>query len=120
VNFPLPAMHDIVSNTESEKSEKISKGPPQHSRRFKIADSGSFIHHTLGIWDLYIEKSPIRWRIPLYPLIPDRAQFISDLGYLWRAIWDLSSPLLFARLAVSAGLALSPAASLWCVVTVAQ
>jgi hypothetical protein len=88
----------------------MSKGPPQHSRRFraKIADSGSFIHHTLGIWDLYIEKSPIRWRTPLFPLIPDKAQFISDLGYLWRAMWDLRNPLLFARLIVSAVLFFLP------------
>ena len=39
--------------------------------------------------------------------------FISDLQYLWKAVYDLSSSLLFARLAVSAALALSPAVSLW-------
>jgi hypothetical protein len=101
-----------------EKSPNSATSPLQHTPRFKTAES--FNHHTLGIWDLYIERSPVGWRIPLCPFIPDRAQFISDLGYLWKAICDLSSPVLFARLAVSAGLALAPAASLWCVVTVTR
>jgi hypothetical protein len=102
-------MLDAVSGSaQSEKSSKSVASSLQHN----------FDHHTLGIWDLYIEKSPIRWHIPLCPLLQDKAQFISDLGCLWRAICDLSSPLLFARLAVSAGLALSPAVSLWYVATV--
>jgi hypothetical protein len=111
-------MYDVVSNSsQSEKSCNTTATPPQYTGRSRLAES--FNHYTLGIWDLYIEKSLIRWRVPLYPFIPDKAQFVSDLGYLWRAICDLKSPLLFARLAVSAGLALFPAASLWFVVSVA-
>jgi hypothetical protein len=111
-------MYDVISNSpQSEKSNNSATSPPQHTEHSKLAEN--FNHYTLGIWHLYVEKPLIRWRVPLYPFIPDKAQFISDLGYLWRAICDLNSPLLFARLAVSAGLALSPAASLWCVVSVA-
>jgi hypothetical protein len=109
VNSPLSTMLDAVS--DSVQSEKSG-----NSIARSLQDS--FDHHTLGIWDLYIEKSPIRWHIPIRPFIQDKAQFISDLGCLWRAICDLSSPLLFARLAVSAGLAVSPAVSLWYVAKV--
>lgn len=45
--------------------------------------------------------------------VADKAQFVRDLQYLWRAIRDLSGVLLLARMAASAALALSPAASLW-------
>jgi len=59
-----------------------------------------------------------KWRIPFYSLNADMGLFVGDLQYLWRAVHDLSSSLLFARLAVSASLALSPAVSLWCASTV--
>jgi hypothetical protein len=95
----------------SEKSSKFVEPQSQHNQSPKIA--GSFDHFLLGIWDLYIEKPPVKWRIPFYPLNADKALFINDLQYLWKALYDLSSPLLFARLAVSAALALSPAVSLW-------
>jgi hypothetical protein len=78
----------------------------------------NFHHFVLGIWDLYIEKRPVKWHVPFLSLNADKALFMGDLPYLWKAIYDLSSPLLFARLAVSAGLAFFPAASLWLVSTV--
>ncbi|SRR6266851_8160545 len=97
--------------------EKSSTGgsaqPLQRTQSVRISEN--FNHFVLGIWDLYIEKRPVKWRIPFYPLNADKTLFINDLPYLWKAIYDLSSPLLFARLAVSACLALSPAASLWLV-----
>lgn len=99
----------------SEKSGKISE--PQQSKRLqssKIAGPGNFNHFLLGIWDLYIEKPPVKWRIPFYSLNADVGLLVSDLQYLWKAVYDLSSSLLFARLTVSAALALSPAVSLWC------
>jgi hypothetical protein len=103
-----------VSPELSEKSSKIFESQSQHPQSPKI--TGSFDHFLLGIWDLYIEKPPlVKWCIPFYPLNADKALFINDLQYLWKALYDLSSPLLFARLTVSAALALSPAVSLWCV-----
>jgi hypothetical protein len=95
-----------------EKSSKFVEPQSQRPQGPKITEG--FNHFLLGVWDLYIEKPPKKWRIPFYPLNADKAPFISDLQYLWKAIYDLSSPLLFARLAVSAALALSPAVSLWC------
>ncbi len=96
----------------SEKSSKSVGPETQHPESRKI--NGGFNHLLLGIWDLYIEKLPVKWGIPLYSLNPDMGLFIRDLQYLWKAIYDLNSPLLFARLTVSAVLALSPAVSLWC------
>ncbi|KAI0297498.1 P-loop containing nucleoside triphosphate hydrolase protein [Multifurca ochricompacta] len=101
----------VSSSPPSGKCSDHAEGQLHCSQSFRVTES--FNHYTLGIWDLYIEKPPIKWQIPIFPLITDSAQFITDLRYLWRAIRDLSSPLLFARLAVSAALALSPAASLW-------
>ena len=95
----------------SEKSARITESQSQHYQSSKI--TGRFNHFLLGIWDLYIEKPPVKWRIPFYSLNADMGLFISDLQYLWKAVYDLSSSLLFARLAVSAALALSPAVSLW-------
>lgn len=95
----------------SEKGGRITESQSQRLQNFKI--TGSFNHFLLGIWDLYIEKPPIKWRIPFNSLNADMGLFISDLQYLWKAIYDLSSSLLFARLSVSAALALSPAVSLW-------
>ena len=96
----------------TEKSWRTT-GPQSQSRQSsKIAES--FNHFRLGIWDLYIENPPVRWRIPFYSLNADMGLFINDLQYLWKAVHELGSSLLFARLAVSAALALSPAISLWC------
>ncbi len=96
-----------------EKSSKFVEPQSQSPQSPKIA--GSFFNHfLLGIWDLYIEKPPVKWGIPFYSLNGDTGVFFSDLQYLWKAIYDLSSSLLFARLTVSATLALSPAVSLWC------
>jgi hypothetical protein len=94
---------DLVPNSPSEKSG-YSLGDPPHP---------NFDHKTLGIWDLYIEKPSLKWHRPFFPFIADKAQFIRDLQYLWWAVRDLSGPLLLARMAASAALALSPAASLW-------
>ncbi|KAH9983361.1 P-loop containing nucleoside triphosphate hydrolase protein [Russula compacta] len=96
------------SPTISEKSGKSAQSQLQRTQTLE-----SFNHFILGIWDLYVEKPPVKWRIPFYPLNVDKTLLITDLQYLWKAICDLSSPLLFARLSVSAALALSPAASLW-------
>lgn len=96
----------------TEKGWRTIGPQSQSPQGSKIAES--FDHFLLGIWDLYIEKPPVRWRIPFYSLNADMGLFISDLQYLWKAVHDLSSSLLFARLAVSAALALSPAISLWC------
>jgi hypothetical protein len=96
----------------SEKRGRITEPQSQRLQSSKI--TGSFNHFLLGIWDLYIEKPPVKWRIPFYSMNADMGLFISDLQYLWKAVYDLSSSLLFARLAVSAALALSPAVSLWC------
>jgi hypothetical protein len=96
----------------SEKRGKINEPQSQRFQSSKI--TGSFNHCLLGIWDLYIEKPSVKWRIPFYSRNGDMGLFISDLQYLWKAVYDLSSSLLFARLAVSAALALSPAVSLWC------
>jgi hypothetical protein len=96
-----------------EKSGRITEPQSQRLRSSKI--TGGFNHFLLGIWDLYIEKPPVKWeRIPFYSMNADMGLFISDLQYLWKAVYDLSSSLLFARLTVSAALALSPAVSLWC------
>lgn len=92
-------------------SEKSNKNVKPHSQSPKITPR--FDYFLLGIWDLYIEKPMDKWRIPFYPLNADSALFVSDLHYLWKAIYDLSSPLLFTRFAVSAALALLPAVSLW-------
>ena len=91
-----------------EKSNKYVKPHPQSPKT-----TANFDHFLLGIWDLYIEKPMDKWRVPFYPLNVDNVLFISDLHYLWKAIYDLSSPLLFTRFAVSAALALLPAVSLW-------
>ena len=96
----------------SEKGGRITGPKSQRFQSSKI--TASFDYFLLGIWDLYIEKSPVKWRIPIFSLNADMDLFISNLKYLWKAIYDLSSPLLFARLTVSAALALSPAVSLWC------
>ena len=101
----------LSNTTIPEKSDSAES--PERPERAKLTEN--FGHFVLGIWDLYIEKRPVKWRIPFYPLNADKTLLISDLQYLWKAIYDLSSWLLFARLAVSAGLALSPAASLWLV-----
>jgi len=102
----------------SEKSGRIAEPQSQRLQSSKIA--GGFNHFLLGIWDLYIEKPPVKWRIPFYSLNADMGLFFNDLQYLWKAVYDLSSSLLFARLIVSAALALSPAVSLWCVSTVTK
>lgn len=96
----------------SEKGGRITEPQSQRLQSFKI--TGSFNHFLLGIWDLYIEKPPVKWRMPFHSLNADMCLFINDLQYLWKAVYDLSSSLLFARLTVSAALALSPAVSLWC------
>ena len=106
-----------VSNPKILEKSEDSTGCP-HTQHVRATDKFHFYHFVLGIWDLYIEKRPVKWRIPFYPLNADKALFMGDLPYLWKAIYDLSSPLLFARLAVSAGLAFFPAASLWLVSTV--
>ena len=95
----------------SEKGGGITEPQSQPLQNFRI--TGSFNHFLLGIWDLYTEK-PVKWRIPFYSLSADMGLFINDLQYLWKALYDLSSLLLYARLSVSAALALSPAVSLWC------
>ena|SRR6266404_5149073 len=105
-------MQDCLPNTPSEKCGYSLGDLPRRGDTFEIARS-SFDHQVLGIWDLYIEKPSVKWHIPLWPFAADKAQFVGDLRYLWRAVHDLSSPLLLARLAVSAALALSPAVSLW-------
>jgi len=102
-----------VSNTTIPEKSSDSVESPERPQCTGLTEN--FGHFVLGIWDLYIEKRPVKWRIPFYPLNADKTLLISDLQYLWKAIYDLSSWLLFARLAVSAGLALSPAASLWLV-----
>jgi hypothetical protein len=102
-----------VSNTTIPEKGGDSAEPPECPPCIKLTDD--FGHVVLGIWDLYIEKRPVKWRIPFYSLNADKRLIIGDLQYLWKAIYDLSSWLLFARLAVSAGLALLPAASLWLV-----
>ena len=103
-----------VSNTAiPEKGGDPAESFEQPTRGIRLTED--FGHFVLGIWDLYIEKRPVKWRIPFYPLNADKTLFISDLQYLWIAIYELSSWLLLARLAVSAGLALAPAASLWLV-----
>ena len=96
----------------SEKSGRITE--PQSQRPQSSNITQSFNHFLLGIWDLYIERPPVKWHVPLYSPNADMGLFISDLQYLWKAVYDLSSSLLFARLTVSAALALSPAVSLWC------
>lgn len=73
----------------------------------------NFVHKTLGIWELYIEKPSPKRHLPFFSFVADKAQFVRDLQYLWWAIRDLSGRLLLARMAASAALALSPAASLW-------
>jgi hypothetical protein len=103
-------MPTLVSNPIILEKSIVSEHP-QRTQSIRIAEN--FNHFVLGIWDLYIEKRPVKWRIPFYPLNVGRAPFVGDLQYLWKAVYDLSSPLLFARLAVSAGLAFFPAASLW-------
>ena len=103
-----------VSNPKIPEKSEGSTGY-LHTQQVRITES--FNHFALGIWDLYIEKRPVKWRIPFYPFNADKAPFLGDLPYLWKAIYDLSSPLLFARVAVSAGLAFFPAASLWLVST---
>ena len=105
-----------VSNTTIPEKSSDSTEPPERPQVEFTRLADDFGHFVLGIWDLYIEKRPVKWRIPFYPLNADKTLLISDLQYLWKAIYDLSSWLLYARLAVSAGLALSPAASLWLVV----
>jgi len=102
--------------TPIDSKKTSSSAERQLQRTQSLGDH--FNHFVLGIWDLYIEKPPIKQRVPFYPINADKVLLISDLQYLWRAIFDLRSPLLFARLAVSAALALSPAASLWCVLTI--
>jgi hypothetical protein len=110
---------DVIPNSPSpSSSEKCShslatgdQNLPQRTESLGI--NKTFEHHTLGIWDLYIEKPSIKWQISLCSFFADKAQLIGDLRYLWRAVHDLSSELLLARMAVSAALALSPAVSLW-------
>ncbi|KAH9043588.1 HlyB/MsbA family ABC transporter [Lactarius hengduanensis] len=104
---------DVVPNSPSEKCDCSLASGDLPRRTESFGTTKAFDHQTLGIWDLYIEKPSIKWHIPLCPFLADKTQFIDDLQYLWRAIHDLSGPLLLARLAVSAALALSPAASLW-------
>lgn len=104
---------DVVPNSPPEKRDYSLGDPPQRTESSGVGFIEPFDHQTLGIWDLYIEKPSIKWRIPLCPFVADRAQFIGDLRYLWRVVHDLSGPLLLARMAVSAALAISPAASLW-------
>jgi len=106
-------MSTPVSNTTIPEKGGDSAEPLERPQGIKLTEH--FGHVVLGIWDLYIEKRPVKWRIPFYSPNADKTLIISDLQYLWRAIYDLSSWLLFARLAVSAGLALLPAASLWLV-----
>ncbi|KAI9436996.1 HlyB/MsbA family ABC transporter [Lactarius indigo] len=104
---------DVIPNSPSEKCGRslASDDLPQRTKSFEITKK--FDHQTLGIWELYIEKPPIKWHIPLCSFLPDKTQFLDDLQYLWRAVHDLSGSLLLARLVVSAALALAPAASLW-------
>ena len=107
---------DVIPNSASpSSSEKSSHSPTTGDQNLpeNFGIKKTFEHHTLGIWDLYIEKPSIKWQIPFCPFIADKAQLIGDLRYLWRAVHDLSSKLLLARVAVSAALALSPAVSLW-------
>jgi hypothetical protein len=99
----------------SEKGGRVTEPQSQRLQSFKVTEG--FNHFLLGIWDLYIE-TPVKWRIPFHSLSADMGLFISDLQYLWKAVYDLSSSLLFARLSVSAALALSPAVSLWYAYTV--
>ncbi len=104
---------DVVPNPPSEKWGRSLGDLSQRTESF--GTTKTFERQILGIWELYIEKPSInlKWYIPLCPFVADKAQFVDDLRYLWRAVHDLSGPLLLARLAVSAALALSPAASLW-------
>jgi hypothetical protein len=90
-------------------SIKLEKSDKSVAHQIHRPQTPSFNHFLLGIWDLYVEMPSVKLRIPFYP---DPALF-NELRYLWKAIYDLSSPLLFARFAVSAGVALSPAVSLW-------
>jgi len=106
-----------VSNSKIPEKSEDSTGC-LHTQNVRVTARENFHHFVLGIWDLYIEKRPVKWRVPFYPLNGDKVLFMGDLPYLWKAIYDLSGPLLFARLAVSAGLAFFPAASLWLVSTV--
>src|ERR1700677_4977938 len=94
---------DLVPKSPSEKCGHSIGDLPQPN----------FDHKILGIWDLYIEKPSPKWPPSFFPFIADKAQFIRDLRYLWWAVRDLSGPLLLARMAASAALALSPAVSLW-------
>src|SRR6266702_740928 len=104
---------DVVQNSPSVKCSSWLWDLPQRTK--SLGTTKNFERQIHGIWELYIEKPSInlRWYIPLCPFVADKAQFVDDLRYLWRAVHDLSGPLLLARLAVSAALALSPAASLW-------
>jgi hypothetical protein len=104
-----------VSNPKVPEKSEDSPGCRQAQN---VRFTENFHHFVLGIWDLYIQKRTVKWRVPFYPLNGDKATFMGDLPYLWKAIYDLSGPLLFSRLAVSAGLAFFPAASLWLVSTV--
>jgi len=106
-------MSTSVSNTMIPEKSSDSTESPERTQCTRLTED--FGHLVLGIWDLYIEKRPVKWHIPFYPLNADKVLFISDLQYLWKAIYDLSSWLLFAHLAISAGLALSPMAPLWLV-----
>ena len=106
---------DVVPNSLSEKCDYSLEDLPQRTETFRTGINENFDHQKLGIWDLYIEKPSIKshWNIHLGPFVADKAQIIGDLRYLWRAVHDLSGPLLLARMAISAALAISPAASLW-------
>jgi hypothetical protein len=106
---------DVVPNSSEKSGHSLATEDPSLLKRTEsFGINKTFDHQKLGIWDLYVEKpSTVKWHIPLCPFIADKAVLIGDLRYLWRAVHDLSGPLLLARMIVSAALALSPAVSLW-------
>jgi hypothetical protein len=81
-------------------------------------DRSSFEHIELGVWDLYVLRTPLSRYLPTSRKIEEYAQIWKEVPYLRRTLCDMSTvawPFLSLYLVLTLAKCLIPALSLWLV-----
>ncbi|KAI0321903.1 HlyB/MsbA family ABC transporter [Amylostereum chailletii] len=83
---------------------------------FDPNDAANIQHHSIGVWDLYVQRDPKLSWIPQSWKVEEYAELLNDAPYLWRTVQDISptcwQPLVLYGL-LTLALSLIPALSLW-------
>jgi hypothetical protein len=98
---------------EKDHSMANDQNDPEAKSKF---DLNLFEHIKLGVWDLYIMRTPLSRYLPTSRKMEEYRQIWKDIPYLRRTIRDMSTvarPLLSSYLVITLAKSLTPALSLW-------